>query len=148
MLICSFALSGLVTGAFLAIRLAAQTWHLSPLKGVNFLFSEWTWTSIALVSGLSLIYRYAMCSRPIIWTGAIVGGIAAALLFVAMSLASACLVEQIVQLGATYGSVATVVVLLIWLSWNVNAIFFGGALATEVEIALGARPARVRQEQT
>lgn len=142
-LICSFALSGIVTGAFLAIRLAAQTWHLSPLRGVNFLFSEWTWTSIALVGGLSLIYRYAMCSRPIIWFGAIMGGIAAALLFVAMSIASAFYVQQIVQLGATYGSVATVVILLIWLSWNVNAIFFGGALATEIEIAMGARPARV-----
>ncbi|MNC77536.1 hypothetical protein D3C75_1295060 [compost metagenome] len=27
------------------------------------------------------------------------------------------------------------VVLLIWLSWNVNAIFYGGAFATELEIA-------------
>ncbi|MNG09313.1 hypothetical protein D3C84_927300 [compost metagenome] len=25
-------------------------------------------------------------------------------------------------------------VLLIWLSWNVNAIFYGGAFATEMEI--------------
>jgi len=32
-----------------------------------------------------------------------------------------------------------VVVFLIWLSWNVNAIFFGGALATEVELALHIR---------
>jgi membrane protein len=45
-------------------------------------------------------------------------------------------VEQIAALGATYGSIATVVIFLIWLSWNVNALFFGGALATEVEIAL------------
>jgi hypothetical protein len=44
-------------------------------------------------------------------------------------------VEQIAQLGATYGSVGAVVVLLIWLSWNVNAIFYGGAFATEMEIA-------------
>jgi membrane protein len=27
-----------------------------------------------------------------------------------------------------------VVVMLIWLSWNVNAVFFGAALATEIEI--------------
>jgi membrane protein len=59
-------------------------------------------------------------------------------MFVAASWASAFYVDQIVQLGATYGSVATVVVLLIWLSWNVNAVFFGGALATEVELALHA----------
>ena len=43
--------------------------------------------------------------------------------------------EQIVHLGATYGSVGAVVILLIWLSWNVNAIFYGGALATELELA-------------
>jgi len=26
--------------------------------------------------------------------------------------------------------------MLIWLSWNVNAVFFGGALATEVDLAV------------
>jgi membrane protein len=31
--------------------------------------------------------------------------------------------------------VGAVVVFLIWLSWNVNAVFFGGALATEIEYA-------------
>ena len=42
---------------------------------------------------------------------------------------------------------ATVVVLLIWLSWNVNAIFFGGALATEMEIVLhaGQAPAQIAE---
>ena len=50
-------------------------------------------------------------------------------------------VEQIAQLGATYGSVGAVVVLLIWLSWNVNAIFYGGAFATEMEIAARSRGA-------
>jgi len=44
----------------------------------------------------------------------------------------------VAELGATYGSVAAVVVFLIWLSWTVNAVFFGGALATEVELALEA----------
>ena len=144
-LIAAFLMSAIVTAAFLAIRVAAQAWHWTPLRGVNFLFSDWTWTSVGLTVGLALIYRYAMSSRPIVWQGAILGGMAAAFLFVAMSLASAFYVEQIVHLGATYGSIATVVVLLIWLSWNVNAIFFGGALATEIEIAMNARPARERR---
>ena len=43
------------------------------------------------------------------------------------------------SMGATYGSVGAVVVLLIWLSWNVNAIFYGGAFATEMEMAWRAR---------
>jgi len=100
---------------------------------------------VGLTVGFGLIYRYAMSSRPIVWPGAIIGGIAAALMFVGMSLASAFYVEQIVHLGATYGSIATVVVLLIWLSWSVNAVFFGGALATEIEIAMNARPERERR---
>ena len=65
-----------------------------------------------------------------------VGGFSAALLFLAASWASAFYVEQVVSLGATYGSVAAIIVFLIWLSWNVNAIFLGGAVATEVEIAM------------
>ena len=51
--------------------------------------------------------------------------------------------EQIAPVGATYGSVGAVVVLLIWLSWNVDAIFYGGAFATEMEIAERAAGAPV-----
>ena len=47
------------------------------------------------------------------------------------------------SVGATYGSVATVVVFLIWLSWSVNAVFFGGAFATEIEIVLRERERRL-----
>jgi membrane protein len=55
------------------------------------------------------------------------------------SWASALYVEQFANFGATYGSVAAVVVMLIWLSWNVNAVFYGGALATEIEILVRYR---------
>ncbi len=144
-LVAAFGLSGAVTAAFLAIRVAAQAMGWSPLAGVNFLLSEWTWTTVGLTAGFSLIYRYAMSSRPIVWPGALIGGFAATLMFLAMSALSAFYVEQIVHLGATYGSIAAVIVLLIWLSWNVNAVFFGGALATEIEIAMNARPERERR---
>ena len=59
----------------------------------------------------------------------------ATLMSVISSWLCAIYVEQIAPLGATYGSVGAVVVLLIWLSWNVNAIFYGGAFATEMEIS-------------
>jgi len=53
----------------------------------------------------------------------------------AASWASAFYVKQFAHFGATYGSIAAVVVMLIWLSWTVNALFFGAALATEMELA-------------
>ncbi|MDB5437784.1 MAG: YihY/virulence factor BrkB family protein [Caulobacteraceae bacterium] len=141
-------MSGLVTALFLGFRMMSATLQLRPLAGVNFLFSEWTWTILALTFGLALIYRFAMSNakEPVVWSGSLIGGAASALLFVAASWASAFYVEQIVHLGATYGSIATVVVLLIWLSWNVNAVFFGGALATEVDLMVN--PGRQARHQT
>jgi membrane protein len=93
---------------------------------------------VALSVGLACIYRFAMSSRPVDWRASIIGGATAAALCLGASWAIAFYVEQVAHLGATYGSIATVVVFLIWLSWTVNAIFFGGALATEVELALDA----------
>ena len=133
-LAAAFALTGFMTGVFLAVRLVAAAMHLSPLKGVHWFYSEWTWTSIGMTLGLTLIYRFAMSRRPVAWRPSFAGGVMAAALSIAASWASAFYVEQFAQFGATYGSIAAVVVMLIWLSWNVNAIFFGAALATEIEI--------------
>jgi membrane protein len=135
-LIAAFALMSFTSALFLGLRLISVTLDLRPLAGVSWLYSEWTWTSFSLTLGMSLIYRFAMSSVPVDWRAAILGGASSALLCLAASWASAFYVEQVAHLGATYGSVAAVVVFLIWLSWNVNAVFFGGALATEVEIAL------------
>lgn len=98
--------------------------------------------AFGLAIGLTMLYRYAMSHRTrVAWTPSIVGGVVATLLSMVSSWLCAIYVEQIAQLGATYGSVGAVVVLLIWLSWNVNAIFYGGAFATEMEIAWRSRGA-------
>ena len=93
------------------------------------------WPALGLVVGLTMLYRYAMSHRtPVAWFPAIVGGVLATVMSTISSWLCAIYVEQIAPLGATYGSVGAIVVLLIWLSWNVNAIFYGGAFATEMEI--------------
>ncbi|HRD45853.1 MAG TPA: YihY/virulence factor BrkB family protein [Caulobacter sp.] len=138
-LIAALVLMGLVSVAFLSLRVMAVALDFRPLAGISWLFSEWTWTSVGLVLAMSLIYRYAMSREPVAWRASLAGGVAAAVLGLCFSWLCAFYVEQIAHLGATYGSVATVVVFLIWLSWNVNALFFGGALATEMEIALHTR---------
>lgn len=137
--IAAFAMLAALSAAFFSLRLIGSAFDFKPLAGVSWLYSEWTWTSVGLTLALSLIYRFAMSSEPVAWRASILGGFVAAWLCLFMSWASAFYVEQIVELGATYGSIATVVVFLIWLSWNVNAIFFGGALATEVEMAIHAQ---------
>nr|WP_314527632.1 YihY/virulence factor BrkB family protein [uncultured Brevundimonas sp.] len=132
----AFALFTVVSGAVVTVRIlahassaaAAQERALAPLDA--FL------PAIGLMIGMTLLYRYAMSHRtPVAWLPASVGGLVATLMSVVSSWLCAIYVEQIAPLGATYGSVGAVVVVLIWLSWNVNAIFYGGAFATEMELA-------------
>jgi len=145
-LIAAFALMGVLSGVFLAVRVLGATIPMTSLRGIPWFYSEWTWASVGLSFGLTLIYRYAMSSRPVGWRASIAGGVAAAVLSLAASWASAIYVKQFAHFGAMYGSIAAVVVMLIWLSWNVNAMFFGGALATEVELSLDRREPPVADE--
>jgi membrane protein len=132
-LLSALALVLLASGLFLIMRLMASTLHLYPLRGVAWFYSEWSWASLGLAFGLTLVYRYAMARESIGWRASAAGGVVAAALSMAASWACAFYVQDVAHFGATYGSVTAVVVLLIWLSWTVNAIFFGGALATEIE---------------
>jgi membrane protein len=146
-LVATFAALAVISSIFFTLRIMGSAFELRPLRGVSWLFSEWTWASASLTLGLACIYRWAMSRRPVVWRASIIGGAAAAAMCLFASWAIAFYVEQISQLGATYGSLATVIVFLIWLSWNVNAIFFGGALATEVELAIDAHaPRRLIQD--
>jgi membrane protein len=140
-LVATFAMMAVVSAVFFGLRVMGSAFNLRPLRGVSWLYSEWTWASAFMILGMSLVYRWAMSRRPVDWRASLIGGVSAAVLCLFASWATAFYVEQIAHLGATYGSIATVVIFLIWLSWNVNAIFFGGALATEVEIAIDAHTA-------
>ena len=135
-LIAAFVLMAGLSFAFFTFRILGETLDLRPLRGAPWLYSEWFWASAGMAIGMMLVYRWAMSREPVAWAASAAGGIAASALCIFASWALGFYVEQNVQLGATYGSVAGVVIFLIWLSWNVNALFFGGALATEAEIAI------------
>lgn len=131
----AFALFTLVSGAVVTWRLVEHAYAADPLAQAMMPL-DGVWTSAGLFLGLTMLYRYAMShSGRVAWKAAALGGLLATGMSALFSWLCAIYVEQIVHLGATYGSVGAVVVLLIWLSWNINAIFYGGAFATELEIA-------------
>lgn len=131
------ALVGVLSTSLLTLRMAAHALGLTSF-GHSVFSNEWTWAAGSLSVGFTLLYRYGMSSEPVGWRASAISGAVAALLSLGASALSAVYVDQIVHLGATYGGVGAVMVFLIWLSWNVNAVFFGGALATETELALHA----------
>lgn len=137
--IAAMAAMAVLSMVFFGFRILGDTFGLRPLRGALWLYSEWTWASVGMTLGMALIYRWAMSREPVEWRASLLGGAAAAALCIFASWGLGLYVEDIAELGVTYGSVATVVIFLIWLSWNVNAVFFGGALATEVEIAVHRR---------
>jgi membrane protein len=125
--------------AFLIVRILVLTVDPDAIHHGLWLFNGWVWSSLGVTLGLCLIYRYAMAAEPLGWRAAIIGGVTGAAMSLAASWACALYVDRVARLGATYGSIAAVVVCLIWISWNVNAVFFGGALATEAELLLKAK---------
>ncbi|WP_373458336.1 YihY/virulence factor BrkB family protein [Brevundimonas sp. SORGH_AS_0993] len=139
--IFAFALFTVVSGAVVTVRILAHASSGPAGEAARgFAPLDALLPAVGLAIGLTLLYRYAMSHRtPVAWLPSATGGLVATLMSVVSSWLCAIYVEQIAPLGATYGSVGAVVVLLIWLSWNVNAIFYGGAFATEMELAAKAQ---------
>lgn len=132
----TFALATVISGVILITRLMGIADDME-IEGYGWIDSEWLWVGLGLVVGFSGLYRYAMSHRQrVVWPAAVAGGIAATALSLVASWASAFYVDQVSTLGVTFGSIGAVMVFLIWLSWSVNAVFFGGALATEIEMVL------------
>jgi membrane protein len=150
--VAAFLLFTVVSGAVVTSRLLE---HAGPVTagaqgGISL---DGLWPALGLAIGLTMLYRYAMSHKtPVAWVPAIAGGVVATVMSTISSWLCAIYVEQIAPLGATYGSVGSIVVLLIWLSWNVNAIFYGGAFTTEMEIAAKGQtptgPQTVEEDET
>jgi membrane protein len=136
--LAAFVLFTVVSGAVVTSRLLE---HAHAQDAVGWLLPlDGLWPALGLWLGLAMLYRYAMAHADrVSWKASIIGGLVATVMSSFFSWLCAIYVEQIAQLGATYGSVGAVVVLLIWLSWNVNAVFYGGAFATELEMEWKSR---------
>jgi membrane protein len=128
--------------AFLIVRVIVVSFDPGAAHHTLWVFDQWIWSSLGVSLGLTLIYRYVMAAQPLDWRAAVIGGMSGGAMSLAASWASALYVDRVARLGATYWSIAAVVVCLIWISWNVNAVFFGGALATEAGLLLKAPNAR------
>lgn len=97
-------------------------------------------------AGLILIYRYAPASeQAIAWRHALPGTIAGVAMWLTATLLFRTYVARIARLDDTYGSLAAVVVLMLWLMVSAWALLLGARLNAEAMADNGTRIAERRE---
>jgi len=130
----------LLTAANLAVlavpvvlRQAFEFLGLEPLD-LGGLINEWTAAAAFMFIALELLYRMTMRRRSeaVSWRASTFAALVATLLWLGLSKGFSLYVSSVIYFSV-YGSLGALVVFLLWIYWSAYAVFFGGALAIEVD---------------
>lgn len=136
-------LGAVLAGGGLATRaLSAAPASIVDLAGV----AVWVVLGVLMVLGLGVLYRVAPDRRSPRWPWVSPGAVAATLLWSAASVALFAYVRGLGTYETTYGSLAGVVVSMLWLWLTVMLVVMGAALNAEAERQT-ARDSTVGPEQ-
>ena len=80
------------------------------------------------------------------WRASVIGAGTATLIWALAARGFTYYVADLADFRATYGSIGAVVVFLMWIYVAAYAVFFGAALATEAEIEINEREARLQAQ--
>jgi membrane protein len=130
----------LLTAANLAVlivpvilRGAMEILGLEALDFGTFI-NEWSAAGVTMFIALELLYRITMRRREhaVGWRASTLAALIATLLWLGLSKLFSTYVTQVIDFGI-YGSLGALVVFLLWIYWSAYAVFFGGALAIEID---------------
>lgn len=140
------AVAGLITVGMVAVAVVgvaaislftyARNFLTLYLGGGAAILIQWaTWVFAgALVSfTFAIFYRYAPDRRAAKWRWLSVGSILSTILWVAITLGFGFYVSDITDYNATYGSLAAVVIFLMWLFLSAYAVLIGAEVNAEME---------------
>lgn len=116
-------LVSMTVSTVLQLAFARVEWMLPVMAGFA------TWLMYAL--GFALMYRY-LPDRPVSWSRALAGGAATALLFVLGRLAIGWYLDN-ADPGSAYGSMGTLVMMLVWIYYAALIVFVGALLTAVVD---------------
>ena len=134
---------GLGVLAILLMGVAPIALAILPLQSAEealLLFLRWPVLGGAAVAISLLLYRWGPRRRPPPWRWLWPGAVAAPLLWVLASSALAFALREFPAFGATYGSLASSVALLLWLYITAFVFLAGGALNAELEFYAQGKP--------
>jgi membrane protein len=113
-----------------------QAFEFLGLEALDFglFINEWTASSTVMFTALAFLYRFAMRRRrhAVGWRASVSAAFISTLLWLGISKVFSTYVTEVVDFGV-YGSLGALVVFLLWIYWSAYAVFFGGALAIEMD---------------
>lgn len=127
--------SALILGAVIATagvvsRVLADAPHVARTMAA---IALWLGLSVLMSTAISVIYRFAPDRRPAQWRWLRWGAIGATAVWMAASVALFAYVRRLGTYESTYGSLAGVVISMLWLWITVLLVVIGGAVNGEAE---------------
>jgi len=134
----------LLLGALVvAVFGTAMTRHLGQASGIGLLW-RWAWTVVswpllvlAALAAFALVYAFAP-ARPPVWRWARTGAIAATAFWLLFTLVFALYINRFAAPGETYGALAGIAVLMLYLYGTAVVLLLGAALDRVLEPEAGA----------
>lgn len=120
----------------------------SPLLWGTVRLAFWLAMAIGVSAGLALLYRFAPARRAARWIWVAPGALAAAALWLLATFGFGVYIANFARFEATYGALATIIILQLWLYLSALAMLLGAKLNAEIEMQTRADttvgPARKR----
>lgn len=135
---------GVILFTILAVASIALLPHLLELVGLEpasrllIELGRWPVLALVLIVGLSILYRYAPNRAQPTWHWLSVGGVVATLLWLIASAGFAAYAASFGNYNKTYGTLAGIVVFMLWVYFSALAILLGAELNAELERRAGA----------
>lgn len=101
--------------------------------GVVLSWLRWPVLALVMIVGLAIIYRYGPNRENPQWRWVSWGAVIATLLWVAMTVGFSFYVSSFGKFNETYGALAGVVVLMLWLALSSSIVLLGAEINAELE---------------
>jgi membrane protein len=126
-------LAALAIGALVVLPLVLGILGVAATAERTIQFLRWPVLLIVQLGAISLLFRYGPSRHEARWRWITIGSVVASLGWVATSFAFSWYLSAVSNYNETYGSLATVIVFMIWLWISVFVVLLGGELNAEAE---------------
>jgi membrane protein len=131
--LAGFAAFLLAIAAIVVLPLVLSPIGLGSLTETLTRMARWPVLLVALLIGLSVLYRYGPDRRAARWQWVTVGSVFAAVTWIVASFLFSWYLTSFANYNATYGSLGAAVGLMIWLWFSTIVVLLGAELNAEIE---------------